>query len=370
MVALAITSIGSLVGTAVLDSISDRRKDIKIIGYNSTPEAINNFRSDRCYLIPPTSDRDIYSDTFASYLKRDQPDLVIPGRDEDIDILAELRATGGLDRTTIIAPSPQVVALLNDKYETYRFAERHGLPFARTAIDVAGAKTIAATTGYPIITKQRSGGHASRGVYVCRNDRDLESAAADGGRFLYQEFLGRPDDIDGRLPRFDFGVPWFFAYREESQYSSQMLIDENGRILSSFSVVSHFEHGRSLRVETVDEPALEAVGKAYARALGEIGCFGPLNVQCKKLRDGSFVCFELNGRFVGGTYARALLGYREVEFLIDYVVHGKVPPPGPYGTPGTFVMRPPTSVLMDNASIETLRRDGLWVRQESPSSAT
>lgn len=357
---ISITSVGSLVGSAILDSLEHRRSGLRIIGYNSLADSPNNFRVDEAHLLPPAAEKDAYKRALVARLEQDRPDIVLSGRDEDIGILAELKAAGGVDQVTIVAPSLTVIDILNDKYATYNFANENGLPFARSAIDRAGAERIARDTGFPIMCKVRKGGHASRGVYICRDMDDLDRADRSGNEFLFQEFLARPERIEEKLPNLDFGIPWFFAYAEETQYSVQVLMNENGKPLSTFSAVSHFENGRSLRVETVDDPRLEETGLAYAEALARKGFFGPLSIQVKKLPDGSYAGIELNGRFVGGTYARALLGYREVEFLVDYLLSGTLPPAGPFSDAGTYVVRPPTSILMDRGTVESLQRTGSW----------
>jgi carbamoyl-phosphate synthase large subunit len=367
---IAITSIGSLVGSAILDSIEHRHDGFQIIGYNSTAEAVNNFRADKTFLLPPAAELNAYRAALTSRLTLDRPDIVLAGRDEDVGILAALREDGNFGETTIVAPSPAVATVLSDKFETYRFASTNGLAFARTAIDRKGAEDLVRDTGFPIIVKLRIGGHASRNVFICRNAEELDHALNSGDAYLFQEFLARPDRLSDTLPNFAFGVPLFFAYAEKTQYSAQLLLAENGAVISQFSVISHFEQGRSIRVEPVDEPGLDEIGRGYARALAGLGFFGPLNVQCKKLDDGSFVCFELNGRFVGGTYARALLGYREVEFLLDYITSGARPLAGPYADPGAVVIRPPSSVLMNTAAVAALSETGSWARHPDTSSAS
>ena len=100
---IAITSIGSLVGSAILDSLEHRRTEFRIIGYNSLPEAINNFRAAVAYLVPPASDLDGYRATLTRRIAEDRPDLVLAGRDEDIGILSTISGGSTFEGTTIVA---------------------------------------------------------------------------------------------------------------------------------------------------------------------------------------------------------------------------------------------------------------------------
>ena len=48
---ILITSVGSLVGHNILESLASRRQEWRIVGVNSLALAANNFRCDAAYLV-------------------------------------------------------------------------------------------------------------------------------------------------------------------------------------------------------------------------------------------------------------------------------------------------------------------------------
>src|SRR5207244_13378107 len=88
---LLILSIGSLVAHNVLQALSDRREHVFVIGANSNPNAASNFRTEVSYLVPPAAREDDYVRAIERIIAQEAPDLVIPGRDDDILVLARMK---------------------------------------------------------------------------------------------------------------------------------------------------------------------------------------------------------------------------------------------------------------------------------------
>ncbi|GAC1324374.1 MAG: biotin carboxylase N-terminal domain-containing protein [Mycobacteriales bacterium] len=80
-----------------------------------------------------------------------------------------------------IGPSPDSMRRLGDKIEAKRLAERTGVPVAPWSggpvKDLEDARRHAATIGYPLIVKARSGG-GGRGIRTVRAESELEEALA------------------------------------------------------------------------------------------------------------------------------------------------------------------------------------------------
>lgn len=86
---------------------------------------------------------------------------------EDIDTttLLELQAQGH-----VIHPSPQVLAIVQDKLLQKRCLEDHGVPNAEfMQVDEPDARTFA-DFGYPLVQKARRGGYDGRGVAIMQDE--------------------------------------------------------------------------------------------------------------------------------------------------------------------------------------------------------
>jgi carbamoyl-phosphate synthase large subunit len=73
-----------------------------------------------------------------------------------------------------------------------------------------------------------------------------------------------------------------------------------------------------------DFPAITAAGRKIAQA---IGSEGPLNIQ-GRVRQGAFIPFEINPRFSGSEYLRALAGINQPHLMLRYLKAGTVERPG------------------------------------------
>ncbi|MBF0306430.1 MAG: EAL domain-containing protein [Alphaproteobacteria bacterium] len=133
-----LTSAGSLVAFAILRCLEGMRGDLTIVGANSVA-APAAFACDRLYRVPPTAFAPAHEAALRAILAREKPRLVLPGRDEDLAVLAVLAASGDFPETLFPVPPPSLAPVFLDKRRTDRFARDHGLPFAPTAADPAEA---------------------------------------------------------------------------------------------------------------------------------------------------------------------------------------------------------------------------------------
>ena len=363
---ILITSVGSLVGHNILESLARRRQEWRVVGVNSLPLAANNFRCNMAYLAPESAQEAAYLSRLREILRIEQPAVVLAGRDLDLPPLASLKAEPEFTQTLFLSPAAASVPVINDKYETWLFARRHGLPFAATAFDRSELDELIARTGFPLICKRRFG-NASRGVFILRSAEEADAALAEG-TFVFQEFLCPPPDLQAILPDFRFGVPLFYGIVEKDHYSAMGLVDNHGNLLAFFASLHILEGGRDTSIKPLDEPALERMTADYARALSPLGFIGPLNFDCKKIGPGRFVPYELNGRFGGATAARASLGHPDVEYALDYFLDGRRPNPrresrSDSGALRRIVQRLPGTHLLDLDAVTKLELTGVWRRK-------
>jgi carbamoyl-phosphate synthase large subunit len=307
-------SAGSLTAQNVLQALGTRRERCVVIGTNSVAEAAGNFRCDRVYLVPPAAAQADYIARLEALIREERPDLVIPCRDDDVFALARLgeRSPHG---SALLTGTVAAARALTDKLESARFADRHGLPFMKTAATVHEALALAAAHGLPLIGKPRRG-NGTRGVVLLRSRAEIERAFAVRGDLIAQPFLEPPADVDALTAPFDAGLPLFFSFPTTLR-SVQIVVGPDGNTSSPFGALNTQVGGLGTEMTRCDDPELLEVGKAYARALAAEGWRGPLNVQLKRDIEGKLMAFELNGRFGGATAGRALLGFDEVGEAVN-----------------------------------------------------
>ena len=210
---IVITSVGSLVGQNILDALEGRRADIEIVGVNSTAAAAANFRCDRTYLAPPAVRSDAYLKCLSRILREERPDLVLPGRDDDVVVLADLKAAPHTFPTTIPVGPPALADVLDDKWASHEFAIRHSLPCVDSARadDPVAVERIIAEHGFPLIAKPRRG-NDSRGVRIIFNSAQCAAVGKLDG-YLLQPYLEPEPALMTSHRLDDEGAPLFLRQR-------------------------------------------------------------------------------------------------------------------------------------------------------------
>ncbi|MBF0334385.1 MAG: hypothetical protein HQL40_12185, partial [Alphaproteobacteria bacterium] len=307
---IVLTSAGSLVAFAILRCLEGMRGELTIVGANSVAAPIA-FGCDRLYRVPPTAVAPAHEAALREVLARERPRLVLPGRDEDLAVLAALAASGDFPETLFPVPPPSLAPVFLDKRSTHRFARDHGLPFAPTAADAVEAAALARAHGYPMLAKPWSGA-GSRGVLLLRDAAELSAAAGDA-TLMVQAFLGGGPPAEA--VRWADGMPWRGGFDDE-EATVEMTTAPDGVV--STLCLDRGTTAPPLRTEVrlIEDEAATAVGLAWARALAAHGHRGVVNIQGKRLTDGRFVPWEIGARFGGTAMARAALGRNQILHLV------------------------------------------------------
>ncbi len=256
-----------------------------------------------------------YSRRLLEIIESEQPNLVIPGRDDDLRVLAALRTIKPEFASIYLCGDEKSAEIITDKWLTYQFALSHNLPFASSALpnpdsNHSEVKRLLEVQGFPLLAKPRNG-FGSHGVFIISNEDQL-GYALGLENIVIQQYLGNPSELE----RLNFrlqkeGMPLFFSLEEE-KYSLQTFVHRDGTVGEIFCTLHKMVSGRSVKVEKIAHAELENIAVRYAKAMASEGWFGPLNIQCQRLQSGDFMAYELNGRFTGATSARYHLGFDEV----------------------------------------------------------
>ena len=357
---ILITSVGSLVGHNLLAALEPVRDRLFVIGVETDPSAVNNFRCDVAYVVPPTGDEIGFERSLREIVVTEDVSLVIAATDTDLPALARLSTEEPLSDTVFLVPPLDLVEICNDKYQTALFAREHGLPFAETASIPEELDRMSAQYGYPLIAKPRRGS-ATQAVFLVRDPEEARAALKDG-ELILQPYLGDLGEISELLSLPRHGLPLSVSFRAV-QYSSQLLFGRDGSILGHIATEASMERGRSIRCRRVHDDQLDATALLYGALMAQRGYRGPLNIQSKRLSDGRYVPFELNARFTGQTDARALLGFNEAYLAIDHFLDlGWEPETDSYAGKPASVARILTSYTTDRRDVDALANEGRWAR--------
>jgi carbamoyl-phosphate synthase large subunit len=365
---LLIVSVGSLVGQNILDSLEfpafNRRGLVEVFGTNSVAMSANNFRCDRCFLVPPTASAD-YADAMRRVLREARPELVLTARDADTAALWHvIHGDPSLPGKLPYGNLETILYALN-KWQSYLFCRKHGLPVAETfAVGAAAGepelRRFVDDVGFPLIAKPTEG-FASKGVFFVRN-------WSEALRFLHrkdyilQEYLGNPGAMDDYFALLEGPTPLFSEAPNVNHHTCHVPIAPSGRIGEIFVLRNHHNFGAVTKMQRVEHPDLEGMARKFGEAFVSEGGCGPLSVQFRLDRNGRPKAQEMNLRTTGSTFARLMMGQDEIGYIVRDLLPGRNFPvyvhPGP--AYGQVVLKSLYSWSVSLNDADSLARTGRW----------
>ncbi|MEM1337335.1 MAG: hypothetical protein AAF634_09200 [Bacteroidota bacterium] len=360
---ILIISAGSMVSQNILETLKNRREHLYIVGTNASADA-PLYDCDKIYLTPlselPPSD---YADELSKIIAQEAPDLVIPGRDIDIIVLALLKERFPDISDRFVVGVADLAQLMEDKWLSYAFAKKAGLPFAETMIyDWKNNKndiiSFAKKHGFPLIAKPRKG-FASKAVSFIVNQDQLSKIPSDGNMII-QEYLGDGSKIIAFHKLINQnGLPLFYSL-EELKYSMQMYVGKSGSLMGSIVTKHAMKNGVSVAVHIYENHGLDELIETYYNGFAKNGWYGPINVQLQRSnKTGELRAYEFNGRFTGATAGRYILGYDEVGFALEELSPQPVEKDQSYGSQKSVLKQTYISSRPE-CHMETLNKLKTW----------
>jgi acetyl-CoA carboxylase, biotin carboxylase subunit len=275
--------------------------------------------ADEAICIGPASSRESYLNIprILSAAEITDADAVHPGYGflaENANF-ADICISSGL---TFIGPRPEMITAMGDKAyakETMRKAGVPVIPGSDGVVrDLATAKTLVRTTGFPVIVKASAGG-GGRGMRIVRTEDELEKAFntaraeaenAFGNAEVYiEKYLEEPRHIEIQILGDQYGNVIHLGERDCSvQRRHQKLIEESPS-------------------PAVDADLRERMGAAAVKGARSVKYLGVGTIEFLLDKDGSFYFMEMNTRIqVEHPVTEFVSGFDLIKAQID-IANGK-----------------------------------------------
>lgn len=249
--------------------------------------------ADRSHQVPMATDPS-YVDALAGICEAERIGLLVPTIDDELTLLAEAAPRLLAQGVRVAVSPPATTRACNDKLETSRLLDVHGVAAAPTWLPADRP----ASARFPLFIKPRIG-RGGVAAYPVRNARELDFFLDYVPDPVLQPFL------DG--PEFTIDVICDFA-------GEPLAVVPRERAVIRAGVV---DRGRTVR-----DGALIGVGVQCARALGAVGA---INIQCR-IVNGIPIVFEVNPRFSGGIPLTIAAGVDFPRMLVQLARGRSVPP--------------------------------------------
>jgi carbamoyl-phosphate synthase large subunit len=291
---LLVSGAGTGVGNNVLRSLRVGEPSFILIGCHHDRFTLKKSTADRNYLVNEST-HPRFLESVGRAVEREKIDLLIPTSDRDVSICSDLREALPC---RVFLPSPQAIALCQDKYELATHLRAHGVgaPITHPIEDLASVEPVfdRFSPASLVWCRVRAGSGSTGAIPV------KSAAQAQAWISYWAEMRGVPSTsftLCEYLPGRDFGCQSLWR-------------DGRPVLIKTFERLSYFIGGGSTPsgvssiaalAKTVDEPRVEQVAVAAVRATDEraTGLFG---VDLKENGAGVPYVTEINaGRPLAGT---------------------------------------------------------------------
>lgn len=271
-----------------------------IIAVDIDPLAPALQEADRPYIVPRVTEP-AYIPTLADICRREQIHLIFPLINPDVPVLGQNRQELETAGARVVVVPENAAATTADKWQTYQFLQRLGVPTPRSW---RPEDLPTADLAYPLFIKPRFGS-AGKHTFKVQNERELRFFLDYVAQPIVQEYLPGPE------------------------ITNDVICDFEGDVLA---VVSRqrieVRWGEVAKGKTIYDPDIVQYCVVIAEGLEAIG---PITVQCI-LRDGQPYFTEINPRFGGGVPLGIAAGVRSPHWLLALAagLPVEIPPLGSY----------------------------------------
>lgn len=315
-----ITAIGgNSVGYQLLKSLKIAPKTKYLIYGADTKSHAYQYSLVEDFIVLPSCNSPEYIDELLNFCKRHEIDVLLPGCEPELKVLASNREK--IEKLNIFMPitTNQVLDICTNKLLTNEFLQKNGFKYPKTAI-INNNSNLDEIDFYPLVIKPAVGGSGSQGIKIAQNKIQLKALLAyseqiaENQEYMLQEYVGTAENeytcgllftMQGKY------VNTIILKRDLSTLLSQTLVEKNittkQHLGDNLVISSGVSQGEFICNDLINQ---------FCQELGEkIKAVSAINIQCR-LVDNEVYVFEINPRFSGTSYMRAMQGFNEADILI------------------------------------------------------
>lgn len=335
---ILVTSVGgNSVGAQIVKALKNSNLSYKVIGTDADHRAKLNIELDEFEPVPLASDRS-YIQRIIDIHDKYKFEILLCGNERELNALSAAKELFLQKGIYMPIADTRVLSVCLNKMTTNEFLKQKNFHVPRSII-LNASTDLDLIDWFPAIIKPYKGGSGSKGVNIMRNREECEAylkyaCLINSTRdFMLQEYIGH--------------------YSEE--YTVGVLNCENGLQLAHIIMQRDLTNPINVKLEllnSTDKSYLgerlivstgistgrfcvnEEISRECLRLCKELGATGPVNIQCR-VHDGKVYIFEINPRFSGTTSSRSMVGFNEIEILLN----------------NDLLQKPPISVTYDLAYI-------------------
>jgi carbamoyl-phosphate synthase large subunit len=283
----------------------------ELIGCDISEKALGLYENGfKKTILLPNCDDYTYARNLLDLCRSENVKFVAPGAEKVHSILNQERNIFREAGIHLLINSKAVVDLCSNKLKTLLFLQQQGIPVPETR-HVMSLSDCNGLIRYPYIVKPSEGAGASNLVFLAENEREINFFVGylvrRGYKATVQQYIDSNDEYTiGVLSLPDGHVVGSIALRRFLESKLSISAQYGGRVISS-----GWSQGEIRDFSEVCRQA-ELIAKA-------VGSRWAINIQGRVDNTGIFYPFEINPRHSGTSYLRALAGFNEPHYLLQYL---------------------------------------------------
>ena len=269
---------------------------VRVVGIDANPLAAGFYFAQVGQKVPRVSDPD-YLTALRKICERESVNWILPAIDEELILLGSNAAVFESIGTRLCLSSVETLRICTDKYATYEFFSRNGIPVVATARYSENANQYFDV--FPQIVKPTKG-RGSTNVFVAKSQSEVDFFARNVGEAVVVQ-----PQINGMEYTIDVLASWS---------SEPLIIAPRKRLMA--------ESGISKKGVTAwHEGMVYWAGEIIKR----LKIVGPANFQCFLTTEGELLFTEVNARLAGSSILTQGAGIPLYEGIIS-LLKGEDPP--------------------------------------------
>ncbi|MFH1441045.1 MAG: ATP-grasp domain-containing protein [Candidatus Omnitrophota bacterium] len=298
-ITIGVTGTGSLIGQAIIKSIKNSifKDEVRLAGFDYIDGTIGSCWVDTNFLLPDFLKKEIsevqWLAALIDIIIREDISILLIGIDFELSLFAKFKdKIESQTNCKVIVSDSRVVEIADDKYLTCQFLKEHNYTYPKTYLpedtDIKNIK-------FPCVLKPRHGA-GSKNVRIINSKKELNNLLPSAHDCIVQEFIGSVSQ------EYTCGVIFFDNMVKE-------MIVLRRELKNGVTVAAHY------RVDTH-----KVISQYVSNIAMALKPYGACNFQLQLDPEGTPKLFEINSRHSGTTYMRAIFGFKEVEYILSYLL--------------------------------------------------
>lgn len=296
-----VTGAGGLTGQGIIRSLRAIDNSPKILATDTTLVAAGFSWADKSFMLPHSSQRDLYIKSMTEKCKRNDVRVIFPGSDMEARLLSEKNPD--LNHIFVAASSEKVWDITGDKLKLSELCKQLKIPHPTTySFTPDNSEKLIKESGFPMVIKKRVGS-GSRGFSIIRDRDDLNDISLENlqDQYIIQQHLPIDDS--------EYTVGAYFDIQS---------VEKNPITIAYKRTLYNGNTSTAITYKS------EIFANSIKKLASSLGIIGYANFQFI-MHNGEPNLIDLNARFSSSTSMSLSLGYNWVETYLSNLLFCEKP---------------------------------------------